>query len=94
MTEPVPADAVWAYDYIDHYRLDEKIIGNFLETKWGRYMYCVKARSAQPTNLQVGRPADLAQREGDLFRFWVPRPLNEVGCTPSQGAAPVSDKGI
>lgn len=29
MSESVPADAVWQYDYLDHYRLDETIIDKF-----------------------------------------------------------------
>ena len=45
MAESVSANAVWQYDYIDHYRLDEKIIGGFLSEKWGKsYRYYVKAR--------------------------------------------------
>ena len=45
MAESVSANAKWQYDYIDHYRLDEKIIGGFLSEKWGKgYRYYVKAR--------------------------------------------------
>lgn len=44
MPESVPANAVWQYDYIDHYRLDKNIIGGFLDEKWGKYKYYVKAR--------------------------------------------------
>lgn len=44
MSEPVSANADWQYDYIDHYRLDEKIINGFLGKKWGEYKYYVKAR--------------------------------------------------
>ena len=47
MPEAVPANAVWQYDYIDHYRLDEKIIAGFLKNKWGDYKYYVKARACQ-----------------------------------------------
>ena len=43
MPESVSANAVWQYDYIDHYRLDEKIIAGFLNEKWGGYKYYVKA---------------------------------------------------
>ena len=45
MTELVFANAIWQYDYIDHYRLDEAIIGRFLYQKWGNYKYFVKARA-------------------------------------------------
>lgn len=44
MPESVSANAVWRYDYIDHYRLDENIIDDFLCEKWGNYKYYVKAR--------------------------------------------------
>ena len=44
MSESVFANAIWQYDYIDHYRLDETIIGRFLYQKWGNYRYFVKAR--------------------------------------------------
>lgn len=44
MSESVSANAVWQYDYIDHYRLDENIIGGFLDRKWGHYKYYVRAR--------------------------------------------------
>lgn len=40
--EAVTADAKWTHDYIDHYRLDAKIIGEFLYQKWGNYQYDVK----------------------------------------------------
>ncbi|KAI4224144.1 MAG: hypothetical protein LQ349_007289 [Xanthoria aureola] len=38
----MPANAVWQYDYIDYYRLDEKIIDQYLREKWGAYKYHVK----------------------------------------------------
>ncbi|KAI4224016.1 MAG: hypothetical protein L6R36_004986 [Xanthoria steineri] len=38
----MPANAVWQYDYIDYYRLDEKIIDQYLREKWGLYKYHVK----------------------------------------------------
>ena len=44
MAESVPANAVWQYDYIPHYRLDETVISGFLSQKWGKYKYYVKAR--------------------------------------------------
>lgn len=44
MSEPVSANADWQYDYIDHYRLDEKIISGFLGKKWGEYKYYVKRK--------------------------------------------------
>lgn len=43
MPESVSPNAVWQYDYIDHYRLDENIIDGFLYEKWGNYKYCIKA---------------------------------------------------
>lgn len=42
MAESVSENASWQYDYIDHYRLDENIIVDFLEQKWGRYRYYVR----------------------------------------------------
>ena len=42
MSESLPANAIWQYDYIDHYRLDEYIISRFLRQKWGNYHYYVK----------------------------------------------------
>lgn len=42
MSESMPTDAVWQYDYIDHYRLDEDIIDRYLREKWGNYKYHVK----------------------------------------------------
>ena len=44
MAESLPPNPVWQWDYIDHYRLDERIIGGFLTEKWGNYKYYVKAR--------------------------------------------------
>ncbi|KAF6229254.1 hypothetical protein HO133_007370 [Letharia lupina] len=44
MSESVSANAVWQYDYIDHYRLDENIIGGFLDRKWGHYKYYVRRK--------------------------------------------------
>ncbi|KAL8747822.1 MAG: hypothetical protein Q9184_007550, partial [Pyrenodesmia sp. 2 TL-2023] len=38
----MPTNAVWQYDYIDHYRLDEDIIDGYLRKKWGNYKYHVK----------------------------------------------------
>ncbi|KAL8649188.1 MAG: hypothetical protein Q9210_004552 [Variospora velana] len=38
----MPINAVWQYDYIDHYRLDEDIIDRYLKEKWGNYKYHVK----------------------------------------------------
>ena len=80
MSEPVSANAVWRYDYIDHYRLDETIIATFLIAKWGKYKYRVKARKFSFYASQMSMAeADLAQRKGDEFRFWVPRALDNVG---------------
>lgn len=76
MPESVPANAVWQYDYMDHYRLDEEIIRGFLNRTWGNYKYFVKARGFMRVH---GRSTDLAQRKGDEFRFWVPRALDNVG---------------
>ena len=81
MSESISANAVWRYDYIDHYRLDESIIAAFLNAKWGDYYnYFIKARKfsfyASQTSIAE---ADLAQRRGDEFRFWVPRTLDDVG---------------
>ena len=42
MTDPMPAHAVWQYNFIDYYRLDEKIIDQYLREKWGAYKYHVK----------------------------------------------------
>ncbi|KAK0517246.1 hypothetical protein JMJ35_000401 [Cladonia borealis] len=47
MTESVFANAIWRYDYIDHYRLDEAIIGGFLYQKWGGYKYFVKRKGEE-----------------------------------------------
>lgn len=48
MSEPLPVNAVWQHDYIDHYRLDAKIIDRFLRRKWGEgYKYSVKACAPQ-----------------------------------------------
>lgn len=44
MPESVSANANWQYDYIDHYRLDTKIIDEYLYGIWGDYQYHVKAR--------------------------------------------------
>ena len=50
MSESVSANAVWQYDYIDHYRLDENIIRGFLDRTWGgNYRYYVKARAFHPS---------------------------------------------
>ena len=81
MSESVSANAAWRYDYIDHYRLDESIIAAFLNAKWGDYYnYYVKARKLSFDASQMSMAeADLAQRKGDEFRFWVPRTLDNVG---------------
>ncbi|KAL8919648.1 MAG: hypothetical protein Q9208_006680 [Pyrenodesmia sp. 3 TL-2023] len=42
MSDSMPSNAVWQYDYIDHYRLDEDIIDGYLRGKWGNYKYHVK----------------------------------------------------
>lgn len=45
MSESVSANAVWRYDYIDHYRLDESIIAAFLNAKWGDcYNYFIRRK--------------------------------------------------
>lgn len=49
MSESVSANAVWQYEYIDHYRLDANIIAGFLTQKWGNYKYYVKARGFHPS---------------------------------------------
>lgn len=55
MAESVLEAAKWRYDYIDHYRLDEEIIGGFLKRKWGEsYKYYVKARDVQASQRTVG----------------------------------------
>ena len=41
MPEEVPADAVWSYDTIPHYNLNEQIINSYLKTIWGNYKYFV-----------------------------------------------------
>lgn len=42
MSDPMPANAVWQYDYIDQYRLDEKIVDKYPREKWVDYKYHVK----------------------------------------------------
>lgn len=59
MPESVSANAEWQYDYIDHYRLDPTIIGNFLSGIWGNYKYYVKARGCHGVPLNAGA-TDLA----------------------------------
>ena len=78
MPESVSANAKWQYEYIDHYRLDEKIINGFLSKKWGDYKYYVKVRDCHAPPCQCAS-TDLVQRMGDEFRFWVPRALDKVG---------------
>ena len=80
MSESVSANAVWRYDYIDQYRLDKSIIAAFLNAKWGDYKYFIQARkfSFYASHMSMAE-ADLAQRKGDEFRFWVPRALDSVG---------------
>lgn len=80
MPESVSANAAWRYDYIDQYRLDENIIATFLNAKWGNYRYFIRARKFSFYASQMSMAeADLAQRMGDEFRFWVPRALDNVG---------------
>lgn len=77
MTDPMPVDAVWLYDYIDHYNLDEEIIGKHLREKWGAYTYYVEVICT----FQIGSGAwlnDSRQRRDDQYRFWVPRKLSNV----------------
>lgn len=83
MSDPMPANAVWQYDYIDQYRLDEKIIDKYLREKWGDYKYHVKVTCTFP----IGSGAsliDLRQLVGDKYRFWVPKRLNKVCTFPSR----------
>ncbi|KAI4119137.1 MAG: hypothetical protein LQ338_007320 [Usnochroma carphineum] len=68
MPESISANAVWQYDYIDHYRLSEDIIDNFLREKWGRFRYYVRL-------------------EGEKYRFWVPRALDEASITSFPGTS-------
>ena len=78
MPDPLPANAEWQYDYIDHYRLDVNIIDSFLCGKWGNYKWNVKAGGCQGKSMD-DLCTDLAQRKGDEFKFWVPRALDKVG---------------
>lgn len=83
MTDPMPANAVWQYDYIDYYRLDEKIIDQYLREKWGLYKYHVKVICT----FQMGPGAwltDSRQLVGDKYRFWVPQKLGKVCSFPSR----------
>ena len=43
MPEPTPADSVWLYDCINHYRLNQDIINKFLREKWGNYQFFIEA---------------------------------------------------
>ncbi len=52
MSEPIPANAVWQYDYVDHYRLDEEIIDKYLREKWGNYKYHVKVIGSFPVGIR------------------------------------------
>ena len=83
MSDPMPANAVWQYDYIDYYRLDEKIIDQYLREKWGAYKYHVKVICT----FQMGPGAwlnDSRQLVGDKYRFWVPQKLSKVCSFPSR----------
>ncbi|KAL8792767.1 MAG: hypothetical protein Q9195_004654 [Heterodermia aff. obscurata] len=42
MLEKVAANKQWKYDYIDHYDLNEMIIGGYLREIWGNYKYFVE----------------------------------------------------
>ncbi|KAG6989006.1 hypothetical protein G7Y79_00066g095240 [Physcia stellaris] len=42
MPETVASDAVWRYDYIEHYNLDKDIISAYLKTIWGNYKFFVE----------------------------------------------------
>lgn len=42
MSEPIPTDAKWGYDSIDHYRLTADIINDYLQRKWGRYNFYIE----------------------------------------------------
>lgn len=75
MAESLPANATWQWDYIDHYLLDQQIIGNFLCQKWGDYKYFVTVCRFERVHELC---TDMAQRRGDDFRFWVPRALSDV----------------
>ncbi|KAL8934994.1 MAG: hypothetical protein Q9211_004939 [Gyalolechia sp. 1 TL-2023] len=60
MAEPVSPGAKWRYDYIDHYRLDEKIIEDFLTEKWGAYKFKVTIpRSVKMTHNWPNDQSDL-----------------------------------
>ena len=41
MPEPIPAGAVYRYDYIEGYNLSVEIINEYLKTIWGDYKYFV-----------------------------------------------------
>ena len=45
MPESISPNAVWDYDYVDHYRLNKDIINAFLTRKWGNYKYYIKVNA-------------------------------------------------
>lgn len=55
--EAVSENARWRYDYVEHYRLNERIINDFLANIWGGgYQYFVSVSPAPPVPLdQVAR---------------------------------------
>ena len=53
MSEPIPANATWGYDSIDHYRLTVNIINGYLQKKWGRYNFYVEV-SREASNQLCG----------------------------------------
>lgn len=71
MPESVPANAVWQYDYMDHYRLDEEIIRGFLNRTWGNYKYFVK-RKGDEFRFWVPRALDNDEKN-DLIKLRKPK---------------------
>ncbi|KAI4185540.1 MAG: hypothetical protein LQ346_005878 [Caloplaca aetnensis] len=59
MSEPIPANAVWRWDYIDHYRLGVDIIDGYLREKWGNYKYLVKVIGSFRMGSSGRRPISL-----------------------------------
>lgn len=86
MPEVVASDAVWRYDYIEHYNLDKDIISAYLKTIWGNYKFFVEV--SQVSGIEGFPQPDSSQRHGDDFRFWVPRRLKKVSNVPTNDQTP------
>jgi len=54
---PDPETVQWVYDSIPYYRLNPRIVTEFLQSKWGDYdEFFVEASSLRPTSVSSEEP--------------------------------------